>query len=157
MLNDPTLRGVSAILFDEFHERHLYGDITLARALQLQETQRPDLKIVVMSATLDAGQLEKYLAPVRSFSNRQDARIPVVIEYLSKPFRPDDYPVWDAAASELDRLAPKTEGDVLIFMPGAYEISRTVEAVRALPHDFVVLPLHGELPVEDQDAAIASL
>ena len=63
MLADPELRGVAAIVFDEFHERHLYGDITLARALDLQESTRPDLKLVVMSATLDAGALEKYLAP----------------------------------------------------------------------------------------------
>ena len=58
LIDDPQLRGVSAILFDEFHERHLYGDITLARALDLQERQRPDLKLVVMSATLNAGDLE---------------------------------------------------------------------------------------------------
>src|SRR5436190_14080536 len=63
LIQDPQLRGISAILFDEFHERHLYGDITLARALQLQATARPDLKLAVMSATLDAGLLEKYLAP----------------------------------------------------------------------------------------------
>src|SRR5437016_11259203 len=63
LIQDPELRGVSAILFDEFHERHLYGDITLARALQLQASSRPDLKLAVMSATLDAGLLEKYLAP----------------------------------------------------------------------------------------------
>ena len=66
LIQDPELRGVSAILFDEFHERHLYGDITLARALRLQETTRPDLKIVVMSATIDAGALEKFLAPCRA-------------------------------------------------------------------------------------------
>jgi ATP-dependent helicase HrpB len=65
MINDPQLRGVSAILFDEFHERHLYGDITLARALDLQEQFRPDMKIAVMSATLNAGELEKYLSEVR--------------------------------------------------------------------------------------------
>lgn len=63
LIDDPQLRGVSAILFDEFHERHLYGDITLARALDLQEQHRPDLKMVVMSATLNAGELEKYLSP----------------------------------------------------------------------------------------------
>ena len=57
------MRGVAAILFDEFHERHLYGDITLARALQLQEAGRPDLKLVVMSATLESDRLAKYLAP----------------------------------------------------------------------------------------------
>ena len=63
LIQDPMLRGVAAILFDEFHERHLYGDITLARALRLQETSRPDLKIVVMSATIDTGQLGKFLEP----------------------------------------------------------------------------------------------
>src|SRR5204863_8425254 len=63
LIQDPQLRGVSAILFDEFHERHLYGDITLARALQLQSASRGDLKLVVMSATLEAGALQKYLEP----------------------------------------------------------------------------------------------
>ncbi len=62
MIDDPKLRGVSALIFDEFHERHLYGDITLARALDLQEQFRPDLNLVVMSATLNAGELEKYLS-----------------------------------------------------------------------------------------------
>ncbi len=60
MIDDPQLRGISALLFDEFHERHLYGDITLARALDLQEQHRPDLRLAVMSATLNAGELEKY-------------------------------------------------------------------------------------------------
>src|SRR6267142_4971062 len=66
MIDDPKLRGVSALIFDEFHERHLYGDITLARALDLQEQHRPDLNFVVMSATLNAGELEKYLSTVRT-------------------------------------------------------------------------------------------
>ena len=60
---DAKLRGINALVFDEFHERHLYGDISLARALQIQRTTRPDLKIIVMSATLDAGLLRDYLAP----------------------------------------------------------------------------------------------
>src|SRR5664279_353454 len=68
MVHDPKLRGVSALIFDEFHERHLYGDITLARALDLQETERPDLKLLVMSATLNAGELEKYLKPCTTLS-----------------------------------------------------------------------------------------
>ncbi|MGZ7142612.1 hypothetical protein ACXWOE_09340, partial [Streptococcus pyogenes] len=63
MLADPELRGVSALVFDEFHERHLYGDITLARALELQATRRPDLLVLVMSATLETAALESYLAP----------------------------------------------------------------------------------------------
>ncbi|HSH39801.1 MAG TPA: DEAD/DEAH box helicase, partial [Chthoniobacterales bacterium] len=121
LIQDPELRGVAAILFDEFHERHLYGDITLARALRLQETARPDLKIVVMSATLDTGSLDKFLKPAAllTSSGRQH---PVTTEYLEKAVRGDDYAIWDLAAHELDQLANRTEGDVLIFMPGKYEI-----------------------------------
>jgi ATP-dependent helicase HrpB len=154
MLSNPELPGVSAILFDEFHERHLYGDITLARALDLQEQHRPDLKLVVMSATLDAGALQSYLAPCEILTSRGRTH-PVEIEHVATPI--GDWPIWEAAAEELERLAPESEGDVLIFMPGAYEIGRTIESVRAsrVGRDFVVLPLHGELPVAEQDAAIA--
>lgn len=155
MLGDPQLRGVAVIIFDEFHERHLYGDITLAKALELQERTRPDLRLVVMSATLETATLGKYLAPCDTLTSA-GRTYPVQIEYLPKSLRADEYPVWDAAAEELERLAPATEGDVLIFMSGAYEISRTISAVRArLGGKFVVLPLHGELPASEQDAAIA--
>jgi len=156
LIQNPDLRGISAILFDEFHERHLYGDITLARTLSLQASSRPDLKLAVMSATLDAGQLEKYLAPCLVLTSAGRA-FPVDIEYLPKPAGGDDYPIWDLAADELERLAPSTEGDVLIFMPGKYEIGRTISAIRAsrVSDRFVVLPLHGELPPAEQDAALA--
>src|SRR2546423_4860741 len=156
LIQEPELRGISAILFDEFHERHLYGDITLARTLTLQASSRPDLKLAVMSATLDAGALEKYLAPCSLLTSAGRA-FPVDIEYLPKPVGGDDYPIWDLAADELERLAPETEGDVLIFMPGKYEIGRTISSIRAsrVSDRFVVLPLHGELPPADQDAALA--
>jgi ATP-dependent helicase HrpB len=156
LIQDPQLRSVSAILFDEFHERHLYGDITLARALQLQATSRPDLKLAVMSATLDAGLLEKYLAPCAVLRSSGRA-FPVETEYLPKPVGGDGYPVWDLAADELERIAPRSEGDVLVFMPGKYEIGRTISAIRAsrVSDRFVVLPLHGELPPAEQDAALA--
>jgi len=156
LIQDPQLRGVAAILFDEFHERHLYGDITLARALQLQANSRPDLKLAVMSATLDAGLLEKYLESCAVLSSSGRA-FPVAIEYLRKPVGGDGYPVWDLAADELERIAPRTEGDVLVFMPGKYEIGRTIAAIRAsrVSDRFVVLPLHGELPPAEQDAALA--
>jgi len=65
MIQDPALRGTQALIFDEFHERHLYGDITLARALDIQESSHPDLLVIVMSATLDAGALRKYLEPCK--------------------------------------------------------------------------------------------
>ncbi len=156
LLQQPLLNNVSAVIFDEFHERHLYGDITLARVLDLQQTVRPDLKIIVMSATLDTGQLEKFLEPCTLLQSA-GRMFPVEIEYLAKPFRAEDYAVWDVAADELERVAMQTDGDVLVFMPGAYEISRTIQAIRAsrVGDEFVVLPLHGELPVADQDAALA--
>ena len=154
MLADPRLSGISALVFDEFHERHLYGDITLARALDLQATHRPDLLVIVMSATLETARLGDYMAPCQTLTS--DGRMhPVQMEYLDKPVRAEDYAVWDLAAAEIDRLARKTEGDFLVFMPGAYEISRTVSAVRSLKHDFIVLPLHGDLPPAEQDAAVA--
>jgi ATP-dependent helicase HrpB len=156
MLADPELRGISVVVFDEFHERHLYGDITLARAIELQEGRRPDLRIVVMSATLETAILSEYLAPCDTLTSAGRTHA-VDIEYLQRSARADDYPVWDLAADELDRMASQTEGDILIFMPGAYEISRTINAVRnsKTGSQFIVLPLHGELPVQEQDAAIA--
>jgi ATP-dependent RNA helicase HrpB len=154
MLADPDLKGLSAIVFDEFHERHLYGDITLARALQIQESTRPDLIIIVMSATLDVATVEKYLQPCVVLSS-QGRTYPVAVEYLSKPA--DHAPVWELAVKELQRLVGQhPQGDALIFMPGAYEITRTVQAARdALGPQFVVFPLHGELTPRDQDAAVA--
>ena len=157
MLADRELSGVSAIVFDEFHERHLYGDITLARALQIQESTRPDLIIIVMSATLDSAQVamvKKYLQPCAMLSS-QGRAFPVAIEYLSKPG--GDRPVWELAVKELERLVRQhPQGDALIFMPGTYEITRTVEAARTeLGQEFLVLPLHGELSPADQDAAVA--
>ncbi len=155
ILGDPELRGVSAVIFDEFHERHLYGDITLARCLHLQKT-RPDLKIIVMSATLDAAPLRDYLAPCCELKS-EGRMFPVEISYAAKRIDFDHHPVWEAAADAFESaIRSGAEGDVLIFMPGAYEISRTVEAVRSksCAKDFAVLPLHGELPPRDQDAAV---
>jgi len=153
---DATLRGVSAVVFDEFHERHLYGDISLARAIQIQQTTRPDLRIIVMSATLDAGALKEYLAPCDVLVS-QGRSFPVRIEYLPKTVNFEHEPVWEVAARECERIAASVEGDMLVFMPGGYEISRTVQAIeasRAL-RDFVCFPLHGELPPEQQDRAVA--
>ena len=153
---DATLRGVKAIVFDEFHERHLYGDISLARAVQIQQTVRPDLKIIVMSATLDAGALKTYLAPCDVLVS-QGRSYPVRIEYLSKTVNFEQEPVWDVAARECERVAAENGGDMLVFMPGAYEINRTVQAIQAARalREFVVFPLHGELPPEQQDRAVA--
>ena len=157
MVQDPKLRGVSALIFDVFHERHLYGDITLARALDLQETERPDLKLLVMSATLDAAPLEQYLKPCRVLES-QGRMHPVDIEFAATPSYLDKRPVWDqAAAAFSDFVSAGGLGDILIFMPGGFEISQTVEALRHCDEarGFLLLPLHGELSPRDQDAAVA--
>ncbi|HEY5232012.1 MAG TPA: ATP-dependent helicase HrpB [Verrucomicrobiae bacterium] len=157
MIDDPKLRGISALIFDEFHERHLYGDITLARALDLQEQFRPDLHLVVMSATLNAGELEKYLKPCATLSS--EGRVyPVETEYAAQPGYNDKRPAWEQAAEAFSNyVATGGEGDVLVFMPGGFEISQTIEAIRHTPEakGFILLPLHGELPPKDQDAAVA--
>jgi ATP-dependent helicase HrpB len=155
MTFEPELKGVSAIVFDEFHERHLYGDISLARALKIQSTVRPDLKIAVMSATLDAGALRQYLAPCDVLESRGRTH-PVSIEYLPKAVNFEAEPVWEVAARECERVAASTSGDMLVFMPGAYEISRTIQAIQGSRElrGFAALPLHGELPPEAQDRAV---
>jgi ATP-dependent helicase HrpB len=152
MLADPQLRGVSTLVFDEFHERHLYGDITLARAIDLQDTLRPDLKIVVMSATLDGAELQAYLNPAEILTS-EGRMFPVEISHLSHD--PKDDPVWETAAEAVAERFDETAGDVLVFMPGAYEIQRTIRELQArLGGRCSVLPLHGELPAAEQDRAV---
>ena len=150
---DPDLKGINALVFDEFHERHLYGDISLARALQIQKTTRPDLLIIVMSATLDAAGLSDYLAPAALLTS-QGRSFPVDVRHLPKRVDFEKEPVWEAAARTCRDLADTTSGDFLVFMPGAYEINRTVQTLSATLRGFVVLPLHGELPPEQQDRAV---
>jgi ATP-dependent helicase HrpB len=142
MLSDPSLRGISAICFDEFHERHLYGDITLARALEIQESLRPDLQIVVMSATLETAILQDYLAPCELLVSR-GRTYPVQIQYLEKS--PGERPVWEVVAEAFEKLAPVTEGDVLVFLQGSHEIHRTIDTLKQTRagRDCVLLPLHG--------------
>jgi ATP-dependent RNA helicase HrpB len=153
MLANPSLDGLSTLIFDEFHERHLYGDISLARALDLQESLRPDLKIVVMSATLDGAQLERHLAPCETLSS-EGRTFPVEIEYLRH--EPRDDPPWELAADAVAEDLGRTDGDILVFMPGAYEIQRTIrELSHRAPSGCVILPLHGELPASEQDKAVA--
>ncbi|MBI2932138.1 MAG: ATP-dependent helicase HrpB [Planctomycetes bacterium] len=154
MILAPTLPGISTLIFDEFHERHLYGDVTLARALDLQEAARPDLRIVVMSATLDVDRLTSYLAPCAVITS-EDRAHPVTVRHEPS----GDSPVWEQAADAFSRyVRANGPGDVLVFMPGAFEIARTIDAIRdrAESKGFLLLPLHGELPPREQDAAVAT-
>lgn len=154
ILADPTLGGVSAIVFDEFHERNLYADLSLALAMRTREILRPDLLIAVCSASMDSDSIAEYLGGARKFEC--GSRLyPVDIEYAPPP---RDCKIWDAAAREFDRLArEESEGNFLVFMAGAYEIGKTVSKILECPRSkgFEVCALHGELPPEKQDAVLA--
>jgi ATP-dependent RNA helicase HrpB len=149
MLADPALRGVGAVVLDEFHERHLPGDLALALARRLL----PRIKLVVMSATLEATSLAERLEAevVRS----EGRRFPVEIEHLEKP---DERRLPQQIGAAVRRLtAPGTAGDVLVFLPGAAEIRQASEACAevARHRDLLLAPLHGDLPATEQDRAVA--
>lgn len=152
LLSEPDLPGVSALVFDEFHERNLAGDLALALAKRLTETSRPDLVLLVTSATLEAEPLCEYLGdcPLVEVEGRLH---PVEVSYWGGE---REAPAWDRAAKQVAALAPETEGDFLVFMPGAYEIRRTLSALERSPRlrGFDLLPLYGELPPDRQDAAL---
>ncbi len=154
--HDPLLRDVAVIVFDEFHERHLYSDIMLGLAKRLLEEGRPDLKIVVMSATLEVEALSGYFGntPVIRTEGRT---FPVAMRYLKPNASVAKLPPWELVARELPALLrDQPQGDVLVFMPGAYEIRRTLEAIRREPaaRDCLVVPLYGALSAEEQDRAV---
>jgi ATP-dependent helicase HrpB len=153
--DDPHLRDVGAILFDEFHERNLLGDVALALAKRLQETQRPDLKIIVMSATLDAEPVAKYLGNGCPVLVSEGKMYPVQVHYAASL---DERPVSEQAADFVAKIVQSGDpGDILIFMPGMGEINATISACRAAAtrERLALIPLHGELPPEEQDAAFA--
>ena len=154
---DPTLKGIGAILFDEFHERHLYTDTTLALTRQLQRTSRPDLSLGVMSATLETKPLQSYLQPCETL--HADGRtFPIEIEHLKQSEISVKEPIWDTAKNAFRRIARQGfEGNCLVFMPGAYEIRRTLDAISALPEarDFTLHMLHGEQSSKAQDDALS--
>lgn len=157
MVDDPQLRGVSAIIFDEFHERHLYGDISLARAMELQESVRPDLSLLVMSATLQIDALKRYLGETCTHLVSEGRTYPVSIRYAPQRgvVRGE---IWDHAARVCgDAMAAAGEGHALIFMPGSFEIRKTIEALsrEKWAKGFDILPLHGELTPQQQDAAVS--
>jgi ATP-dependent helicase HrpB len=148
-LSDPRLERVGAVILDEFHERHLEGDLALALLRRLQRTARPDLRIVAMSATLDTGPLAAFLeAPVLRSEGRQ---YPLEIEYTPHSAAPLEQQV----AAALERLR-ETPGHILVFLPGATEIRRAQAACSPLAqrHGWLVLPLHGDQSPEEQDRAV---
>lgn len=148
--DDPLLEGVGALLFDEFHERHLSADLGLALALDVQAGLREDLRIVVMSATLDGERLAAFLDAPRLSSEGRG--FPVEITHF--PARRDEALEAQARRAVEHALAAHA-GDVLVFLPGQREIARVQAALEpVLPAAMDVLPLHGELPVEQQSRVL---
>ena len=153
---DPLLKGIGCVLLDEFHERSVFADLALG-VVRAARQHRPALMVAAMSATMDAGQAAAYLsAPVITAEGRA---YPVSIRYEPGA---EGAPVWERAARAVRRLVDEGhEGDALVFMPGAFEIDRTVDAVRAELRviaggsAFDVVPLHGSMPADRQDAAVA--
>jgi len=152
MISDPRLRGVSTVVLDEFHERHLETDLALALLRRLQKGERPDLRIVIMSATLDAGPVARFLGGcgvVRSEGRLFDLAV------AHEPY--SAAPLEEQVAGALGKLlSEESAGDVLVFLPGAGEIRRAARACEALArrHDLLLAPLYGDLSPSEQDLAV---
>ncbi len=149
ILDDPELSGISTVLFDEFHERSLDADLGLALALESQDALREDLKILVMSATLDTERLTRFLNCEVVVS---DGRAhPVETRYLGINSRAR---IEDEAVRAISQALREETGSVLVFLPGMAEINRTAERLDSLGPDVDVTPLFGGLTPAEQDAAI---
>ncbi|MBL8774964.1 MAG: ATP-dependent helicase HrpB [Acidimicrobiales bacterium] len=152
---DPSLPGTALVVFDEVHERHLQTDLALAFALDVRAGLRPDLRLLAMSATLEAGRLARLLggedgpAPVVSSAGRT---FPVEVRW--RPPGPRDRPL-DALAAVVREAVRDETGDVLVFLPGAAAIRQVAGRLGDLPAGVDVRPLHGSLPVDEQDRALA--
>ncbi len=151
ILEDPELQGITAVLFDEFHERSLDADFGLALALDAQAALRPDLRLLVMSATLDVERISALFgdAPVISSEGRS---FPVEIRYRD---RPGGERVEDAVASAIMQAHHSESGSILVFLPGQAEIRRVAERLEGrFDENTLVVPLYGNLSQKEQDAAI---
>lgn len=148
---DPELAGVSAVLFDEVHERSLDSDFGLALAIDAQAALRPDLRIVPMSATLDGARFSALLgdAPVIESEGRA---WPLELRHVP---RGGDARIEDAMAQTIRRALAQDDGGILAFLPGVAEIERTAERLSSLPDGIILHRLHGSLDPADQRAAIA--
>jgi ATP-dependent helicase HrpB len=150
--DDPFLESTYVVIFDEFHERGLESDLALGMVRLVQQTVRPELRIVVMSATLAVESVSAYLGscPIIASEGRS---FPVEIVHEARPER-QPWPL--AVARAVERTLERTPGDLLVFLPGLQEIRQTARHLEflAAERELALLPLHGELPAEQQDAAL---
>ena len=155
---DPTLDGVGLVIFDEFHERSLHADLGLALTLQARALVRPDLRILVMSATLDVAPVADILGDARIVVS-EGREFPVETHYEADAAarRGDTRAVEARVVITVQRALRNDTGGVLVFLPGAAEINRVQSQLAALvnPDEVLVAPLHGSLPADAQDRAIA--
>ena len=157
--DDPALEGVAAVVFDEFHERSLNADLGLALALDAQAVLRPELRILIMSATLEAQRLGQWLpAPVVSSAG---FLFPIDTHYLDPrrtsalPNKPSERLAELVPAQVRAALNTHPEGDILVFLPGVGDLQRSARKLTdSLTDDIDLHLLHGELPLETQDAAL---
>lgn len=148
--DDPALEDVGCVIFDEFHERHLASDLALALALDAQAGLRPELRLLVMSATLDGMALADWLEAAHVVSPGRAH--PVTVEHL--PPRREE-PLTALVARGVEQALGRSAGDVLVFLPGRREIDEAARSLAArLPASVDLLPLHGELAIEAQSAAL---
>jgi ATP-dependent helicase HrpB len=162
--DDPTLSGVGAVVFDEFHERRLAVDVALARCLDLQESTRPDLRVVVMSATLETAGLADYLTPAVSLEAGGRTH-PVQVLYRADRPPPNDRrggppretPIWEKMVTVCrEAMGMPDAGNILMFLPGTHEIRRTIELLEnTVAKGWDVFPLYSALPPAAQEAAIS--
>ncbi|MEQ1951408.1 ATP-dependent helicase HrpB [Mesorhizobium sp. CN2-181] len=152
ILDDPELPGTAAVLFDEFHERSLDGDFGLALALDVQSALRPDLRLLVMSATVDGARVARLLSETAPVIESAGRSFPVDIRYSE---RAPGVPIEDAMASSIREALATEDGSVLAFLPGQREILRTAERLEGRIAETVdVVPLYGQLDARTQDAAV---
>ena len=158
---DPGMEGVGALLFDEFHERSLHADLGLALALEARDLFRPDLRLVVMSATLDPEPVAQLLrapgGPPTAILRSEGRQYPVETIWRERSVRESSPRGWiePVVAATVHRALAEAEGDVLVFLPGAAEIRRTAEALEDRKPGVDLHLLHGSLPREAQDRALA--
>src|SRR5687767_11113454 len=150
MQSDNTLEGVGLVIFDEFHERSLQADLALALCLQVQQVLRSDLRILIMSATLDGDKLSAQLnqAPVITTAGKQ---FPVSLQYI--PPEKDAY-ISVSTARVIRKAIREQEGDILSFLPGTGDIHRVQELLEAENLAINIYPLYGDLPFHKQQEAI---
>ena len=153
--SDPFLEEAGVVVFDELHERNLQTDLSLAMARRVQREVRTDLKLVAMSATLDAGPVAAFLGDCPTIESRGRLH-PIEISYLE---RTDERPLAARIAAGVRQALDATAGDVLVFLPGVGEIQRSAEALAGLAaeRNLAVLPLYGDLPAERQDEVLRRL